>query len=41
MINNNLEIDEYTYNLILSHLDWNKIVNNIEEHLLNIINDIK
>jgi len=41
IINNNLEIDEYTYNLILSHLDWNKIVNNIEEHLLNIINDIK
>ncbi|MUN28516.1 glycosyltransferase [Sulfuracidifex metallicus DSM 6482 = JCM 9184] len=38
---NKVEIDGYTNNLIRSHLDWNKIVNNIEEHLLNIIENIR
>lgn len=36
-----MEMDEYTRNLVQSHLDWNRVVNNVEERLLTILDNIR
>lgn len=40
-VRSSMEMDEYTRNLVQSHLDWNRVVNNVEERLLTILDNIR